>query len=536
VTAGTGSAGTNGFLFCDLRGYTAFVEAHGDQAAADLLATYRALVRTAIGAHAGAEIKTEGDSVYVVFPAASAAVEAGLEIVAAAAEASTREAPIRVGVGVHAGETVATTEGLVGGAVNIAARVCAKAKASEVLVTDTVRALTRTYLPYRYTSLGTQQLKGIAGGIPLYRVEAVPSSGRARLARQLGARRGRLLVLAGLVVVAVVAATGVYAINRPTDCLSLPASTKDVVARIDPARNCVVAVYPTGQRPGAVVVADDVVWVANVEDQTLTWIDTRTLRTYATAAGGIPIDLARGPGSVIVLDRNARVGSGIAESDLASDQVATISNSQKRMIGTPGLLPPNPVSVSGYLGIAVVADRAWVTNSTTGEVVRVSNSGGFTKIKVIPTSDRDPRNGIRGTGLGPIASGAGAVWVANTDQPVLYRLEGFSGTPLSVSLDGDQGSVAMGVSESAIWLARADGLLTRVSPAGGSVATFDLGGKATSLAASASVVWNGDLLGAVVRRVDAATGQVVATITVGGRPAGVAIGPDGSAWVTIQAP
>ena len=90
---------------------------------------------------------------------------------------------------------MATTEGLVGGAVNIAARVCAKAQAGEVLVTDTVRALTRTYLPYRYTWLGTQQLKGIAGGIPLYRVEAVPSSGRARLARQLGARRGRVLVL-----------------------------------------------------------------------------------------------------------------------------------------------------------------------------------------------------------------------------------------------------------------------------------------------------------------------------------------------------
>jgi len=191
----TEPAGTKGFLFCDLRGYTAFIEHHGDQAAAELLATYRHLVRSAIAPHAGAEIRTEGDSVYVVFPAASSAVEAGLAIVAAATDESTKDAPIRVGVGIHAGETVATTEGLVGGAVNIAARVCAKAQAGEVLVTDTVRALTRTYLPYRYTSLGTQQLKGIAGGIPLYRVEAIPSSRRARLRRQLGARRGRVLVL-----------------------------------------------------------------------------------------------------------------------------------------------------------------------------------------------------------------------------------------------------------------------------------------------------------------------------------------------------
>ncbi len=84
--ATTVSAGTKGFLFCDLRGYTAFIEQRGDQAAAELLATYRELVREVIAAKEGAEIRTEGDSVYVVFPAASGAVEAGLGIVAGAAE------------------------------------------------------------------------------------------------------------------------------------------------------------------------------------------------------------------------------------------------------------------------------------------------------------------------------------------------------------------------------------------------------------------------------------------------------------------
>ncbi len=207
MTAGSGAAGTNGFLFCDLRGYTAFVEARGDQAAADLLATYRALVRAAIATHAGAEIKTEGDSVYVVFPAASAAVEAGLEIVAAAAEASTRDAPIRVGVGVHAGETVATTEGLVGGAVNIAARVCAKAQAGEVLVTDTVRALTRTYLPVPLHEPWHPAAQGHRRGHPALPGRGRPSAGpgwpassepgaaghRPRRARRRPPRRDRRL-------------------------------------------------------------------------------------------------------------------------------------------------------------------------------------------------------------------------------------------------------------------------------------------------------------------------------------------------------
>ena len=58
---------TRGFLFADLRGYTDFVERNGAEAAATLLTRYRALTREAIGRFGGAEIKTEGDSFYVVF-------------------------------------------------------------------------------------------------------------------------------------------------------------------------------------------------------------------------------------------------------------------------------------------------------------------------------------------------------------------------------------------------------------------------------------------------------------------------------------
>ena len=137
---------TRGFLFADLRGYTAYVEAHGDAAAATLLDAYRRLVRDVVRLSGGAEIKTEGDNFYVVFPSASEAVRCGLALVAAAAAATTEhpERPITVGVGVHAGETAETPEGYVGSAVNLAARLCAQAGPGEVLVSDTVRGLTRT--------------------------------------------------------------------------------------------------------------------------------------------------------------------------------------------------------------------------------------------------------------------------------------------------------------------------------------------------------------------------------------------------------
>ena len=155
---------TRGFLFADLRGYTAFVEARGDAAAAALLEVYRRLVRDVVRRFGGAEIKTEGDSFYVVFPSASDAVRCGLAITGAARAASVEhpDQPIRVGVGIHAGESTETAEGYVGSAVNIAARVCAQAAAGEVLVTDTVRSLTRTSGEIAFVARGRKHLKGIA--------------------------------------------------------------------------------------------------------------------------------------------------------------------------------------------------------------------------------------------------------------------------------------------------------------------------------------------------------------------------------------
>jgi outer membrane protein assembly factor BamB/class 3 adenylate cyclase len=170
----TTSLATRGFLFADLRGYTHFVETHGDEAAARLLKAYRALMRDVIARYGAAEIKTEGDSFYIVFPTASSAIEGGRAILDAAAEATARDPslPIQVGIGVHAGETEDTGEGPVGLAVNIAARVCAQARPGELLVTDTVRSLTRTRMSVRFVPRGSPRLKGIAEPIPLYAVAA----------------------------------------------------------------------------------------------------------------------------------------------------------------------------------------------------------------------------------------------------------------------------------------------------------------------------------------------------------------------------
>ncbi len=175
---------TRGFLFADLRGYTQFVEIHGDKAAAELLGAYRTLVRAAVALFKGAEIRTEGDGFYVVFPSASSAIRCGLAILEEATQ-STAAAGGRlpVGIGIHAGETEDSAEGFVGSAVNIAARVCALAGAGELLVTETVRGLVRTSMSLEMEPRGRRHLKGIREPIALFAIRPTGAEPRSRSRR-----------------------------------------------------------------------------------------------------------------------------------------------------------------------------------------------------------------------------------------------------------------------------------------------------------------------------------------------------------------
>ena len=150
---------TRTFLFSDLRDYTTFVERHGDSAAAALIADYRRIVRAELARHEGGEVKTEGDSFYVVFSTTGAAVTCAAAILRAADRYSRErpDRPMRIGVGIHAGEPVPHEGQFVGSAVIVAARLAQTAKAGELLVTDVVRAL----LP-RALSLPMEERTGLA--------------------------------------------------------------------------------------------------------------------------------------------------------------------------------------------------------------------------------------------------------------------------------------------------------------------------------------------------------------------------------------
>ena len=159
------------FLFADIRDYTSFVEEHGDAQAGRLIAEFRRIVRAQLAATGGGEVKTEGDSFYLVFRTAAQAVRCGAAILHEAELFSRPNRALRVGVGIHAGEPVALEGQYVGSAVNLAARIGSAAESGELLISDTVRGLLRTSGLPPLTEHAPMQLKGIQDVPRIYSVD-----------------------------------------------------------------------------------------------------------------------------------------------------------------------------------------------------------------------------------------------------------------------------------------------------------------------------------------------------------------------------
>lgn len=170
------------FLFSDLRDYTAFIESRGDAAATRMLRSSRRIVRAAVASHRGAEIKTEGDSFYVVFRSPSSALRCAMEIQRANAAHTRRrpDVPVRMGIGINTGEAMPHDRGYVGAAVILASRLSVAAKPGQILVTDTLRSLVRTGAHASMRDLGSWTLKGISEAVRVFDVEpALMSAARA---------------------------------------------------------------------------------------------------------------------------------------------------------------------------------------------------------------------------------------------------------------------------------------------------------------------------------------------------------------------
>jgi predicted ATPase/class 3 adenylate cyclase len=177
------------FLFTDIEGSTALLGRVGDEVYAQVLAGHHALIRSALAAHDGREIDTQGDAFFAVFSSPRGCVAAVLEMQQAMeAHAWPGGERVRVRMGVHCGEAARTAAGLVGLEVHRAARVAAVAWGGQVLVSEAAAVLVRDGLPpgTALADLGSHRLKDLGRPERIFQLQAAGLPSRFPPLRSLG--------------------------------------------------------------------------------------------------------------------------------------------------------------------------------------------------------------------------------------------------------------------------------------------------------------------------------------------------------------
>ena len=158
-------------LFTDIEGSTALTQRLGDARAQEVLRIHNTIVRDALKAHSGSETKHTGDGIMASFASASRALECAIDIQRGFAQhsESNPDMPVRVRIGLNAGEPVAEEEDLFGTAVQLAARVCAHAEPGQVLLPEGVRHLVAGKR-FLFADIGEIALRGFEDPVRLFEV------------------------------------------------------------------------------------------------------------------------------------------------------------------------------------------------------------------------------------------------------------------------------------------------------------------------------------------------------------------------------
>jgi class 3 adenylate cyclase len=148
-------------LFTDVVNSTTLTQSLGDEAALAILGVHDAIVRDALFALGGREVKHTGDGIMASFVSAASAVRCAIQIQRELArhEEANPERPLKVRVGAAAGEPVEQNNDLFGSTVQLAARLCSHAQPEQILVTSAIAELC-IGKGLQFEDLGEVALKG----------------------------------------------------------------------------------------------------------------------------------------------------------------------------------------------------------------------------------------------------------------------------------------------------------------------------------------------------------------------------------------
>jgi YVTN family beta-propeller protein len=324
-------------------------------------------------------------------------------------------------------------------------------------------------------------------------------------------RRFAVLVLLG----ALLLAAAIVGIVRATGGAGDPIlATKNSLAVVDPHSDRVVKVIPIGATPRGVTVGAHSVWTANAGEATVSQIDPKELRVVQTLGLGLAAtDLVEARGVVWVAtgsDNNivridARSGGELARAKISQDPAA-----------------------SAY-AVAAGADAIWVGSGN--DIFKIDSSSH----ELVGRWDY-------GAGINDIAVGGGSVWIATSGETVVRA----SATTRRPTAEATIGVIptALAIGGGWIWVAAPDPLdphaaVWRLDPVTARVTQTTKLGKVVGypptldIAFGEGALWVSSFDAGTVTRLDPATGNVVATIRIGGHPSGIAVGAN-RVWVTVS--
>jgi ABC-type transport system substrate-binding protein/class 3 adenylate cyclase/DNA-binding beta-propeller fold protein YncE len=492
-----GADAIRAFLIADVRGYTAFTQRYGDEAAAGLAARYADIVREVAG-RGGELVDLRGDEALCAFNSPRQAIRTAVELQQRFADEihANPALPLLVGMGIDVGEAVAVDAGFRGSALNLAARLCATAKAGEVLVSEATAHLASTVDGMSYVDRGRVAMKGIAEPVRVMQVKfplELPEPERT-------SRRRPWPFVAAAVICGLVAFGALVALTRDDSATgaTLPANAVGVLGEHGVAGSP-VSLSANG-RPGDIVSADDMIWVTDTANNLLLRIDPDSRAVNAPIpVGRSPLGVSAGGGFIWVVNGGERT-------------VSRVNPDAAQVVGEP-----IPVG-NGATRAAFGEGSVWVVNSFDLTLSRIDPGSG--RVETIPVSV-PPTD---------VAVGDGAIWVTSESTGKLLRLDPETGAEESIAVGNGPSSLALG--GGAAWVANPpDRTVTRVDTQSLEITKIPIGVPPTTLAFTRGHLWVGDS-GSSMRRLD--PGGHLATFDVGSRPTD-ATAAGGEVWLTTAA-
>jgi class 3 adenylate cyclase len=164
-------------LFTDIEGSTSLTQQLGDARAMAVLRSHDQIVREALQRNSGSEVKHTGDGMMASFRSVTGAIETAIEIQRRLADLeATGSSPLRVRVGIAAGEPVAEGDDLFGAAVQLAARLCQRAKPGTILAAAGVHDLALGK-GFAFGKGGRVRLRGFDEPVMAYEINWQPRAG-----------------------------------------------------------------------------------------------------------------------------------------------------------------------------------------------------------------------------------------------------------------------------------------------------------------------------------------------------------------------